>query len=346
MRVQVPFFWQPSGVVSSVADLTVSDAVPAKKDVTALIRQTISDPHPLLVAELAGGKIIGDLRLAATRDDVVVGGMQLVSGCQNFDELKNHHTLRRRRFRIPRYRRGTALLLGAANSDNYYHWLLETLPRWRLLQAAGYRACDFILLHSRPQPFQTETLVRMDLPPAKILRPSKNFVHQFDRLVVPAMPFPLRQVAAWACEYVRILFPERGGGPEKIFLTRHGVRRRRLVNERELEMRLNTLGFVSVQPEHLPVAEQARLFGSAKYIVAAHGAGLANLAFAPANSTLVELFHPDVIRPTYKNLAIACGLRHTGVVGHRVNVPDERDAEKTAFTIDVKAVIQALAATL
>lgn len=343
MRSIFPFFWRPTGVVSSLAELPVSDKVLAKRDVSISVSGEKSDEHPLLVAELAGGKIIGDLRLAATCDDVVVGGIQLVTGCKNLCDLKKHYALRRRRFRIPKYRRGTALMLGAANGDNYYHWLLETLPRWKMLQAAGYQQYDYVLLHSRPRRYQEETLDRLKVPPAKILRPSKNFIHQFERLIVPAMPFPLRQITPWACEWLRSLFPDRSGGPEKIYLTRRGVQRRQLVNELELEAQLQTLGFVSAQPEKLSVVEQARLFGSAKCVIASHGAGLANMAFAPANTLLIELFHPDILRPTYKNLAAACGLRYAAIHGQRTGDPSQTDDRWMKFQINVSKALQILA---
>ncbi len=340
MRSIFPFFWRPAGVVSSLAELPVPDKVLAIKDVSISVSGEKSGEHPLLVAELAGGKIIGDLRLATTSDDVVIGGVQTVFAC---DDLPNHYALRRRRFRIPKYRLGKALLLGAANSDNYYAWLLESLPRWKMMLAADHREYDYVLLHSRALKFQDEILDRMKIPAEKRLRCGKGFVHQFERLVVPAMPYALRQIAPWTCDYVRSLFPDRTGGPEKIYLARRGSPRRRLVNETELETQLHALGFVSVQPENLSVAEQAKLFGSAKCVVASHGAGLVNLAFAAPGTLLVELFHPDILRPTYKNLAAACGLRYVGLIGRHAEKSPARNENETEFEIDVPTVIQTLA---
>ena len=340
MRSAFPFFWQPKGVVSSLEALPLSSQVLKKSDVTLAVSGKNSGPHPLIVAELASGKIIGDLRLAATQDDVVIGGIQTVVGC---DALQNHYALWRRRFRIPKYWRGKALLLGADNGDNYYHWLLDTLPRWELLRAANYEDYDYVLLHSRTAHFQDEILDRLKVPVKKRLRCSKNFVHQFERLVVPTMPYPLRQVAPWACEWLRSLFPDRCGGPERIYLSRRCTQKRRLINEAELETQLQSLGFVSVQPERLPVAEQARLFGSAECVVASHGAGLTNLAFAPANALLVEMFHPDVVRPTYKNLAAACGLRHVAVIGQRTGGVSRTDDRRMEFKVSVSGVLQILA---
>jgi capsular polysaccharide biosynthesis protein len=328
-------------VVASLADLPLSAKVLMKTDVSHSVRADISAGPPLIVAELLNGKIIGDLRLVVTADDAVIGDLQTLAGCK---DLSKHYSLKRRRLRLPKYWRGKALLLGTANSDNYYAWLLESLSRWKMMQAAGYLDYDYVLLHSRPTKFQEELLNLLQVPVDKRLRCSKNFVHHFERLVVPGMPYPLRQVAPWSCEWVRSLFPHRSGGPERIYLARHGAHRRRMVNESQLEKKLEALGFVSIRPECLPVAEQARMFGAAKCVVAAHGAGLANMVFAPAGALLIELFHPDVLRPTYKNLSTACGLQYTAVVGQRTNNLGQTDDRWAEFAINVPEVLQILAA--
>ncbi len=335
-----PFLWLPSGVVSSLEDLSALGSAPAQSDVSFSVNGKDSGHHHLTVAELADGKIIGDLRLVATADDVVVGGLQSLFGCA---EARSHYLLHRRRLRMPKYRQGTALLLGSASSDNYYHWLLDSLPRWKMLQAAKWLDYDFVLLDRRPSRFQDEILDRLKVPPEKRLRCSKNFVHQFERLVVPAMPAPLWQVAPWACEWVRSLFPEGNSGPEKIYLSRHGTKRRRLVNETELETQLAALGFACVQPELLSVAEQAKLVGAARYVVAPHGAGLANLVFAPRGAKVIELLHPENQTPCYKHLALARGLHYTSLVGARARglaAHNRRDAE---FTIEIADVLRLLA---
>jgi len=316
--------------------LDASHGVVAKRDVTAAVGGQCHERHPLAVVELARGKIIGNLRLAATADDVVIGGVQSLFGCA---EPQNHYLPRRRRFRIPKFRHGTALLLGAGNSDNYYHWLLDSLPRWKMLQTAGYLDYDYVLLHDRPAKFQEELLDRLNVPPAKRLRCSKNFIHQFERLVVPAMPFPVEEVPAWACAWLRSLFPEKFSGPERIYLSRPDAGRRQLVNGSELLAALEARGFVSLQPEQLSVTEQAKLLSSAKCVVAPHGAALTNMIFAPPGALLLELFHPQHKNRCYVNLAAACGHRYASLDGHAANDVGER---RLKYAIDISAVLETL----
>jgi capsular polysaccharide biosynthesis protein len=333
-------FWKAAGCVTSLESLETSHGVVAKHNVTAALGAPYPKEHPLTVVELASGKIIANLRLAATEKDIVIGGIQCLYDCV---EPQKHFLLHRSRCRIPRFRRGTALLLGQGVGGGYYHWLVDSLPRWRVLQAAGYVNYDYVLLPDRLLPFEEEMLDVLKIPRAKRLPCSKNFVHQFERLVVPVMPAPIWKVPAWVCAWLRSLFPVQNGGPEKIYISRRNTSRRRLVNETELEAKLQAAGFVSIQAERFSVVEQARLFNSAKCVVSCHGAGLTNMVFAPPNALLVELFHPDiVIRPAFQHLAPAAGLRYVAVMGNRTQESVPKREEEAEFKIDPSAVFRAI----
>ena len=329
------FFWKPAGCVSSLESLELSRDMASKRDVTVTVGGT-KEKYPLTVAEFPGGKIVGDLRMVATSNDIVVGEIQSLLGSP---DLQNHYLLKRRRFRFQKYYRGTALLLGTANSDNYYHWLLDCVPRWKMLQAADWQNYDLVLLSARPSLFQDEVLDRLKVPEAKRFRCSKYFVHQFERLIVPAMPFPLDEAASWSCSYVRSLFPEKAPGPERIYLHR-GAGRRRLINEAELETALKTTGFISAQPDKMSVAEQAKLLSAARCIVGPHGAALTNALFAPPGARLLELFHPQHKNRCYVNIAAACGHHYASLDGRSANQAGDRQLE---YTIDVPAVLQMVA---
>ena len=334
---RLPFLWRPAGLVDSLSELPLSDSVLAKHDVSRSVDPTAAGSSPLIVAELAGGKIIGDLRLAVTRDDVVIGGMQTIYAAEN---PSTHYALHRKRFRLPSYRSGRALLMGTAISENYYSWLIESLSRWKMVQAAGYHEYDHVLLCEHPFRFQEEVLDRLQIPAHKRLRLRKGNVYQFERLIVPDMPYPLRQVVPWTCETARSLFPDRGGGPEKIFISRSATPKRRLLNETALESRLQCLGFTSVKPEKYSVADQAKLFGSARYVVAAHGAGLTNMVFAPAGATLIELLHPVALRPTYTNLSAACNQHYYPIIGKIAPGPHPGNKNETPYSIDIPEVLR------
>ncbi len=271
------WFWRASNYVATPDVLGEGQGVTSRQNVSGLISGEGGAAYPLTVTELAGGKIIGDLRLVATRDDVVVGGIQSIFGCA---EPQNHYLLRRRRFRIPKYRHGTALLMGAANSDNYYHWLLDSLPRWKILQPPAGRTMITSCCTACLASFRMKPSTGWGVPPEKRLRCSKNFVHQFERLVVPAMPFPVEEVPPGRARGCARCFPEKISGPEKIYLSRRDSGRRQLVNEAELQAALTSRGFVTIQPDQLSVANRQNFLVRPDALLPPHGAALTNLVFS------------------------------------------------------------------
>lgn len=337
-----PVFWRPKGLVPSLDLLGTSHGVIARYDVTAIVSGQEGGAYPLTVVEIADGKVIGNLRLAVTAGDVVIGGMQSLADCP---EPENHYLLKPRcRCRLLKYMRGRALIFGGGISGNYYHWMMDSVPRWKILQAAGYFDYDYVLLPQTEASFEKEILDRLKIPEARRLRCSKHCVYQFERLVVPAMPFANWKMAGWVRDWLRSLFPAETSGPQRVFVSRRGATRRRLVNETGLETRLKAEGFVSTQPERLTVSAQASLFGAASCVVGAHGAGLANMVFAPPHALLVELFHPDIQRPYYKNLAAVSELRYVSVMGRRADNGSPRREENAQFEIDPSVVSRVIAA--
>jgi capsular polysaccharide biosynthesis protein len=94
----------------------------------------------------------------------------------------------------------------------------------------------------------------------------------------------------------------------------------------------------------MPVADQIRAFAEAEWIVAPHGAALANLAFASSGASVIELFAPDYVQLCYWKLADCVpGLTYHYLVG----VGDEpRRGEMNGvmsdITVDLAALTRAL----
>lgn len=72
------------------------------------------------------------------------------------------------------------------------------------------------------------------------------------------------------------------------------------------------LHFVEVDGRTMSVSAQARLFNSAKIVIANHGAGCSNIVFCKPGTHFFEL--PPIVFPCYSNLA-----KRTGLVYHATN---------------------------
>ncbi len=151
---------------------------------------------------------------------------------------------------------------------------------------------------------------------------------------VPSMPFPKWEVAAWACEWVSSLFNERNAhSPERIYISRRSTKKRRLVNEAELEAQLSARGFKIIQPEQLSVAEQSSMFRRARCVVAPHGAGLTNLIFCPEGTHLIEIKAPQYYKPPcFQNLAAARGFAYSRITGNA--------GSNTEFDVNIAEILK------
>ena len=85
--------------------------------------------------------------------------------------------------------------------------------------------------------------------------------------------------------------------PTRIYVERASTRA--VANAQEVRDCLEKLGFLTVRLETLPVLEQARLFASADFVIATHGAGLTNLMFAPPTARVLELMPDAEMRPFF-----------------------------------------------
>lgn len=116
-----------------------------------------------------------------------------------------------------------------------------------------------------------------------------------------------------------------------VYISRAGAGRRCVTNEEQLVRALEARGFLICRLEEMSVAEQVRLFAAARVVVAPHGAGLANLAFADS-PIVVELFPSDWWPwGHYVPLSHAVGGRHHPVIGNW-------DGAEGSFKVDTDRV--------
>jgi hypothetical protein len=122
--------------------------------------------------------------------------------------------------------------------------------------------------------------------------------------------------------------PRRPGN--RILISRAGAANRRILNEADLLQALSPLGFERYRLETLPMEEQIALFQDAECVVAPHGAGLANLVFAP-ETAVVELFAADYIVPHYYLLCKAVGASYAAWNGSQSHHDEDVHANVSAI---------------
>ncbi|GAA4672613.1 glycosyltransferase family 61 protein [Nocardioides nanhaiensis] len=200
---------------------------------------------------------------------------------------------------------GTLVTLASrATGHNYYHFLIDALPRLGILEDAlpgALRGADAVLV-DRATRYQRELVAMLGLDRLRVLEPRRRLAVRADRLLVPSLPNSSTVVAPETTRWLReALPPSRTTGlPERLYVTRGTTpHTRRVVREEELRERLERRGFAVVDPGRLSVQEQIDHFAAARVVVAPHGAALTNLVFSRPGVRLLELFAPTYLNPGY-----------------------------------------------
>jgi hypothetical protein len=196
----------------------------------------------------------------------------------------------------------------------YFHWIidicgqLEALEHYR--ERTGIRP-SLLVRESSPN-FVWESLELLGIARADVIGWPLGWQHGQEsddrdrlsalvsRLVVPSWrgqrhvssPHSLQWLRSRFLEAVKTPDPDRGSDPEsfssRLYIARSSGGWRSIVNGTEVEGQLVSRGFEVIRPEELTLGEQIRRFAAAQLIVGMHGAGLANIIFAP-DAHLVEL---------------------------------------------------------
>lgn len=271
--------------------------------------------------------------LFCLRNCYVFGNMGIVLTARHevFQEFSHHFGietikkfLRRRPFYLftgkAKKITGVGAVLISPESQNYYHWMNDVLPRIRLYQDVAEEVDYFCIADDVPVKF-VRVLAEFNIPVEKILTVSEREKLHFDFLYVASLPGSEGRSPEWAVQYVRqklIRLPMRAPALRKFYLRRGDAVERRILNEAELMDILCKHGFEVIETGELDIAAQCALMQQAGTIVAMHGAALTNLIFAPENTTVVEIFSPDYFRTDcYYTLSGILNLRYHYLAGNK-----------------------------
>lgn len=173
-------------------------------------------------------------------------------------------------------------------TDNFAHNLLEAMPRLLLLDQAP---AGIAIATSLPRSATFSTLVQgMGIDPSRVRHFREplfcrraflpdRLIH-LNRFIHPAaldMFSRLRSLGA-------VSDIER---PERIFISRSRINRRRLSNENEIESLFERYGFRIIHPELLPIEAQIALFSDARMIAGLGGSAMHNTVFADPDAKVL-----------------------------------------------------------
>lgn len=211
---------------------------------------------------------------------------------------------------------GTAAILNNRSPHNFYHWLLEVVPRISLMKRAGLTS-DWYIIDSQSN-FQRRILSMLGIELDRVIQPHYGMHLFLDKLVRPSEPGVVATLdfAASVKEQLKNhVETKRRDAPLRIYISRRNAAHRKVANELVLQQWLNRKGFETVDFESIDFAEQVRLVSSADAIVAVHGAALANLIFAKPNTPVIEICPSNRYNiDCFPRISHICGLRHVSIL--------------------------------
>ena len=195
------------------------------------------------------------------------------------------------------------ILLAGRNDDNYYHWMIDTLPTALALDASCDEGLPFIISSRVPQSGkQALSLVSK----RQVIEIDASKQSAFKRLIISTSAASIfdTTISSWS-ESIRLdgsalmkfreflLSPaEHPKFEDKVFLKRTS-NRRGLVNQSEIIKVAEQMGYSVYDPSELDFADQLNLFRFAKCIVGATGAVMANFILANNDAKILGLTSSD-----------------------------------------------------
>jgi hypothetical protein len=276
------------------------------------------------VVELDGGYILSVTGLSFTDDFAVIGDSVAEPELYHqytMESLVRHDFVSEFKVIPALLRRPERIESAAISADtvaplcprfqNYYHWMIQTLPKLRYLnryERETGRAVTLIVPPNYPS-WLSETLSLLGWPDDRIRR-SVEPVIRADRLLVPSFPRIRRADLEWLRR--QFLPPEGASEPAtdapNVFISRDRAIERRIVNDDHLMSVLSKYGFAKYRLEERSVAANIRLFNQADIVMGAHGAGLTDIVFCD-DGAVVELFGSKV-KGHYQRRAETLGVEY------------------------------------
>jgi capsular polysaccharide biosynthesis protein len=253
--------------------------------------------------------------------------------------------------------RGISLLMD--HSVNYYHWLLECLPRAILAnRQTEWSGAPFLIDAGIPDQFiESLLLVSPDRNHISIEKGLRQPVHEvyFPSMMSLTHDYygsapPLAKDFVIAPEAVALLRsnlledsqPESGERKHQfIYVARSGGKHRALTNEDEVITVAQKMGFSIIYPGFMSFSEQIALFENAKIILGPTGAGMVNIVFASPECKIV------VMAAATRNANFLLFAQLAQYVGQKIvyvsGKPEDVSEAHSNYSVDV-AVVKVLIA--
>ncbi len=226
------------------------------------------------------------------------------------------------------------LVLGGGPAINIYHWMIDALPRLRLIEAIHpLSEIDAFLVQGADSGFRLRSLEMLGVDPDRVRFFDQQLIHvETDELLAGSPPRGRVNIVSprWAIEFLRerclnACEPTQPEWPEKIYISRRDSSLRGVENEDEVLAALEKRGYQEILLSQYSFDDKIALFHNAREIVSMNGAGLGFLLFCQPGSRVLELHPSGYVNYAMSNLATQVGMEY------RYLIMGEADTGKSGY---------------
>lgn len=226
---------------------------------------------------------------------------------------------------------------------NYYHFLMDVLPRWGVFQECVPGHQPDAVYVPRETPYQEQLLSLLDLDRFPIIPVTPARTVRASTLFVPCLQNPVEMAPSWTVSWLRERLPPKAiaDRASRLYVTRgSGRNTRRLVQEELIWPELQKRGFVRVDPGSLSVREQIDTFAAAEVIVGLHGAAMTNVVFAQPGVRILEVFPSNYVKPCFWAIAENIPDAHYEYLVAGRPAPDDRGQSMLGIQDDIDVDVE------
>jgi capsular polysaccharide biosynthesis protein len=224
-----------------------------------------------------------------------------------------------------------AIIVSTSGQWGYYHFLMDFVPRLLLIQPK-IKSSDKILVSNNLTVFQNEFFELANIEDKLILLEKRDKI-KISKIISPLFTSQIGNPTYYTIKLIRDFFLNKlcdltyDCQPNNIYISRSRAKTRRIINEVELEKTLKNYQIRTIHLEDLGLMEQCGLFANIDFVIAPHGAGLANLVFAKKGTRVIELFSKNHLEACFYRLSTMNELNYSFIVHDSYNQQNDMEVD-------------------
>ena len=224
---------------------------------------------------------------------------------------------------------GSLIILtqGASGHNNYAHWMLDVLPRIKLLLSKMLISEIKNIYVTKLNKFQNQSFSFLGLKSFKIIDPNIFRHVKADQIISVSHPYYFKKtwfyaqsnLPSWIIKFLRndiskkVKFKKKSY--KRIFIDRSDSLQNhsKLINNNEVIKYLKSKRFKCLRLTELNLKDQISIFKNCNTIIAPHGAGLTNIAFCKKNTKVIEIIPEDNKNFLFKRISKINKLKYKSI---------------------------------